>query len=62
MPNCLLNVFGQRVHLKRKIAAIHRVEKIEADGKLSSKTRMHRLAEKFMRMLEDQVDGWDLHL
>src|ERR1039457_4429041 len=41
----LLNVLGQRVYLKGEIAALHRVEKIEADGKLGSKTCMHRLAE-----------------
>ncbi len=35
----------RRVHLKRKIATIHRVEKIEADRKLGSKTRMYRLAQ-----------------
>src|SRR5258706_16085432 len=44
-PKLLLNVLGQRMHLKREIAAFHRVEKIEADRELGSKTGMHRLAE-----------------
>src|SRR3984893_18315640 len=58
----LLNILGQRVHLKGEIAALHCVEKIEADGELGSKTRMHRFAEQLMRMLKYQVNGWDFYL
>ena len=60
-PKLLLDVFGERVNLKREIAAIHRVEKIKPDGKLGSETCMHGFAEKFVRMLKDQIDRWDLH-
>ena len=54
------DILRQRVHLKREIAALHRVQKIEPDGEFGAEAGVHCFAEQFARMLIDQVDGGQL--
>ena len=59
-PEMLLDVFGERMHLERKIAAAHRVEEVEPDGKLIAEPRVDRFAEQRARLVEDQIERRDL--
>ena len=55
----VLDVFGERMHLEREVAAAHRVQEIEADGKLVAKPRVDRLAQQGARLVKHQVQGRD---
>src|ERR1043166_5119661 len=55
----MLDVFRQRMHLERKIASANRIQKIEADRKFISKSRMHGFAQQRLRMREYQVNRWN---
>src|SRR5258708_30528624 len=48
------------MNLKGKVAATHRVKKVEADGELFAEARVDRLTQQFARMLEHEIDGGDL--
>ena len=53
----LLDVFRERMHLETQVAATHRVEKIEADGKFVAETRMHFFAQQRAGLIKNQING-----
>ena len=51
----VLDVFRQRVNLKRQSAAAHRIEKIEANRELVAEPRVNRVAEQHLRLVKHKV-------
>src|SRR3954451_8640750 len=52
----LADVLRQRMNLEAEVAAAHRVEEVEADGKLSPEAPVDRIAKQLARVQENQVD------
>src|SRR5262245_15076673 len=51
-----LDVFGKRVNLKRQVATLHGVKKIETNRELGAKAPVHRVAQQLARMAEDEIN------
>ena len=61
MPNALLDVVGQRVHLQRQVAAVHGVEEVEPDRELGAEARECAFAPSSVAGLrEHEVDRGQL--
>src|ERR1035438_2046338 len=56
----VLDVLGERMHLKRKIAATDGVQKVEPNGKLVAEARMHLVAEQRAGLSKYEVQRWNL--
>ena len=57
-----LNVLDERMHLKTQIATFHRIQKVKSDRELITESSIDIRAEKFYRMLEHQIYGWNLNI
>ncbi|MNY13674.1 hypothetical protein D3C86_1468210 [compost metagenome] len=56
----LLDIFGQRMHLQTKVLPLYRIEEIEADGELGTKTGVNPLTQQRPGLTEHQVLRRDL--
>lgn len=56
-PEILLDVFSERIDLKRRISLAHRVQKSELDREPNAKPRVNGFAEQCVRLVENQIDG-----
>ena len=57
----LLDVLGQGVHLQGEVLAVHRVQKVEPDGEVQAKARVHAVAQERARRKEHQILRRHLH-
>ena len=55
----MLNIFRERMHLKRKIATINRVQKVETDRKLIAKPGMYRITKQGARLVKHKIQRRD---
>ncbi|MBT5579676.1 MAG: hypothetical protein HOJ56_05145 [Acidimicrobiaceae bacterium] len=54
-PEVCLDVFGDRVNLKREVATAHGVQKIESDRELGPESCVHRVTQQRDRFEKDQI-------
>jgi hypothetical protein len=53
----VLDVLGERMNLEREVAALHGVQKVEADGEFVAETPVNGITQEFPGMAEDEIEG-----